>query len=586
MPRAKTVKDPVDEKFWNSQADRDGGPVGRRFTKKLPRKDDRLETKCDVVFAGSDGEDGKKHIHFFTPQTEQNMAFVAGCLGVGNTFAMRRVFAQDEFVAIATVFEQAREVNFLTAVQLSGTVEKPKSIATSQVMNILADPINTLRLRYLWNLDPSKPWSKDLIKELNSQVADEIQPHQQGLWCFARAVLNMIRALPASFPESVNFTHGHFPASLNDCHLALYAFRGYRILRMKGWKPKAWGLSASASSDKTGTKNASNAQFNFAFKIFVEKEDLPDDEDEGAPYLATIMPLTKDEDRAASRANPVYTASELQHQRDMVNAFNANNLTLDRLKEQDAKIDQNPEADESGDAAAGARIAASLRGVSMAMPSYLEAVKVLFPNGEGETLIDSHTQHAERAKRKLYKYQVQAIYNIRQAILDGPLNGIVLGDGCGLGKSLTVLVAFLLIAREYNERNPSGPYRPILLVCPPSVTGVWLLEYTRFFQSFLSCSIFQGSSETQDTSTDSARRIISSLDLLKAFYLPKGKFDPTDPRTSTKMVITSYPTYARRTLFDDQLVDKLKSAAAKDVDAGTVSREEPLQTTDRATPWT
>lgn len=664
-------EDKTNETFWNEEADRDADFVVRHYTCKTPAAVDKDKTRCDVAFAGEE-RNGKKTLYLFTASTDSNQAFVAGCLNVPNVFAMRRTFAQKDFMNIGNTFEDAQENNYLIPLK-----QKAKnatiSIKTEQILNSFAKRSDKDRFIYLWNLDPSLPWSQNVISDLNSRGDYEIPTHFYGVWCMIRAALNVVRTLPTSFPDSAD-EKGELPVTSNDFFLAVYAFKGWRSLRTKHWDPKGWGLTNATHSKSKKPTNARNAP---AYKIFIHKPDLDPEADEGAPFLAEHEekekgaktkgkePLariyTREEERlqfdvrkavgplehmdeARKRQNDalmkdvqkILAAEEGEdnlrsafakrlaatnlprlpeelHKEvfaDLSYRFVSTGKTLAWLKDvslpipwpeksasqtlvehlagQEATKDVAAkagdailaaiQADQVASSADGdktvdiASVVASLRGVSMELLPYVEAAAALFPNGEGETLYDRFAKDREAGQRLLYKHQVQAVFAILDKLLNSPLKGVILADGCGLGKSIIILAAFLATATEYNKRNPDGPFYPILLVFPSSICEVWLLEFTRFFADNLSCVVYHGSGDILNASDELGCRLITSAALLRGFYLPGGIFDRSNPKTSFKIVFTSYSTYARRTLINRKLAEKLKTQALEDVNKGVVSQ--------------
>lgn len=54
------------------------------------------------------------------------------------------------------------------------------------------------------------------------------------------------------------------------------------------------------------------------------------------------------------------------------------------------------------------------------------------------------------------------------------LNAGIVADACGLGKTLLALSFLVLMAR--NQAPSDGPFRPSLVLCPPTLLDTWLTE--------------------------------------------------------------------------------------------------------------
>lgn len=148
--------------------------------------------------------------------------------------------------------------------------------------------------------------------------------------------------------------------------------------------------------------------------------------------------------------------------------------------------------------------------------------------------------------RELKFYQVMGISYLVD--LDKTrIKSVILADDCGLGKTVTTLYSLWISGKEAAESNP--PYRPALVVVPLGLLDLWTEEYSKFFLDKFELLIFHASSATGKTSNRLQHLVRkTSADLAKEFATGGG-LDANNPKSATKVVLTSYHTWAARTLY-------------------------------------
>lgn len=120
---------------------------------------------------------------------------------------------------------------------------------------------------------------------------------------------------------------------------------------------------------------------------------------------------------------------------------------------------------------------------------------------------------------------------------DGPIQGGMLNDACGIGKTLTVLTTIY----HQGSRSTGGPMKPTLVLCPPTVIEVWMDEIQRCFGNLIRVFIFLG--RVPFVMKKWGHYIVSDHDELEREL---SKLDPDDPRTGRTIVLTSYGVWLGR----------------------------------------
>lgn len=117
------------------------------------------------------------------------------------------------------------------------------------------------------------------------------------------------------------------------------------------------------------------------------------------------------------------------------------------------------------------------------------------------------------------------------------LGGGILGDACGLGKTLTVPSLILFSARKTQlDGGRDIEHWPKIVVAPAGVIDVWIQEIDRYFGDQLTVLIFHGSPGTANR-LRKRHSLIKDIDHL---HERVGQLDPKDVRTALTVVVTSY----------------------------------------------
>ncbi|KAK2760045.1 hypothetical protein FQN54_002781 [Arachnomyces sp. PD_36] len=118
------------------------------------------------------------------------------------------------------------------------------------------------------------------------------------------------------------------------------------------------------------------------------------------------------------------------------------------------------------------------------------------------------------------------------------LRGGVLGDNCGLGKTVVMLVAIALMAARVE-----GPYKPTLWLAPAQTMEVGVSEVKQRFQGIITLKLYHR--RKKETSDPARKDMIIEPDQLGDYL---ENLDPTDPATARIVIMTTYNTLLRRTL--------------------------------------
>ncbi|KAJ5380672.1 uncharacterized protein N7496_003100 [Penicillium cataractarum] len=127
--------------------------------------------------------------------------------------------------------------------------------------------------------------------------------------------------------------------------------------------------------------------------------------------------------------------------------------------------------------------------------------------------------------------------------LGSPLQGGILSDACGMGKTLTSLCVIYFLIQRKMEYDWSPTFRASLIVVPSSDIPQWVDQIERYFGSKFNVLIFMGDPEHLQDSNRKQRTVKSTADLLKKL----DDLDPSDPRTAYTLVVTTYDTMHLRT---------------------------------------
>ena len=183
---------------------------------------------------------------------------------------------------------------------------------------------------------------------------------------------------------------------------------------------------------------------------------------------------------------------------------------------------------------AEAEIQVKMPSASVSVPTQTEAGKILGIDPRRPLLFEG-SEHETR----LNPWQTSGA--VKMVKTEGqPLGGGILGDDCGLGKTLTALT---LVYMSPKVRAGPKKFRPTLVACPASVINVWVTEYIKRFSTGLRLYIVHGSK----AQTSDPRRKDLTVDP-SAFADLLDSFDETDILTARTVILTAYGTWAKRSL--------------------------------------
>ena len=127
---------------------------------------------------------------------------------------------------------------------------------------------------------------------------------------------------------------------------------------------------------------------------------------------------------------------------------------------------------------------AKISGVSAEPPPYAEACKILSLNPAEPRWTHGYAAGDIPENGLVLKpWQVQgAAWMVLQEL--GPLRAYLLGDACGIGKTIQVLCAISFAAKEIQAKIEAGKVRdarPTLILAPSNCVEVWTDEMTKYF---------------------------------------------------------------------------------------------------------
>ncbi|KAI9642151.1 hypothetical protein NHQ30_008953 [Ciborinia camelliae] len=155
---------------------------------------------------------------------------------------------------------------------------------------------------------------------------------------------------------------------------------------------------------------------------------------------------------------------------------------------------------------------------------------------------DPHNIKIEGTTLKPYPHQV-----IDMAWLawmeDTFFGGGILASECGSGKTVVILLLILMTHRKLKATG-STEHFATLVVVPSAVIDVWYADFAKFFADVLTCRIFYGRSGNPDANREKCFVGTNIKDLEAELK----ELDPTNPDTSKTFFLTSYTTFARRSM--------------------------------------
>jgi superfamily II DNA/RNA helicase len=161
-------------------------------------------------------------------------------------------------------------------------------------------------------------------------------------------------------------------------------------------------------------------------------------------------------------------------------------------------------------------------------PSYIAACEMLELDPENPMV----------GNTRLQPWQVTGIAWMRAREILG-IRGGILGDQCGLGKTVQILMLILKAARLAKP-----PYRPTLIVAPSGLVDTWIEEiHSRFSDSFI-LHLFYGVVGPGGTTDPIRKRYTVNPKKLDEIV---SKMSPDDPNTSRTIILSAYGTWQTRT---------------------------------------
>jgi SNF2 family DNA or RNA helicase len=195
---------------------------------------------------------------------------------------------------------------------------------------------------------------------------------------------------------------------------------------------------------------------------------------------------------------------------------------------------------------------AKLSVVIDAMPSYADACKSLkysLNEAAREQLSIRYIERRNTSSVMPNPWQVVAAawMKIQEA---GPIKGELLALDCGLGKTISTLIHITKQAEIIETQFQAGKAidcRATLILCSNSIVDVWYKEWRTFFRNMLYFRQFYGSvtndlNITRKEITLPSNTKIARKKILKAF-------PPINSKTTRLLVVCSYETWGKRTLF-------------------------------------
>lgn len=135
---------------------------------------------------------------------------------------------------------------------------------------------------------------------------------------------------------------------------------------------------------------------------------------------------------------------------------------------------------------------------------------------------------------------------------ESPLHSGLLTDDMGLRKTLSSILLIILSAQICAKRasdnldSPPPVYRPTLIVCPSSAIATWKNELVKH-APHLPLTFYMGTERTTSL-LDRAATLLSSPGKLRKYINSLAK---DNPATATTIILTTYSTWLKRTLYED-----------------------------------
>jgi hypothetical protein len=136
-------------------------------------------------------------------------------------------------------------------------------------------------------------------------------------------------------------------------------------------------------------------------------------------------------------------------------------------------------------------------------------------------------------------------------LTDVCVNGAILADETGFGKTKQCLLAATIHALLFAEKDPQGRqcYRPILLVCPPTLIRQWVAEIY-YHWPFLRCVLSYEDNSLKNSLDITHIPQIAMREFPALEAMPQELrylFDPTCISARQVIIVKSYITHKNRT---------------------------------------
>ncbi|KAG4444508.1 hypothetical protein IFR05_000099 [Cadophora sp. M221] len=157
--------------------------------------------------------------------------------------------------------------------------------------------------------------------------------------------------------------------------------------------------------------------------------------------------------------------------------------------------------------------------------------------------IDPETFEIKGAGIKPFPHQVIDGAWMRDMEL-GPIQGGILANPCGSGKTILILMLVHQVYLELKEK-PDAHHTATFIFCPATVVNVWYADYLKAFKHLLKVKLFYGKRSTAVDGEHEERIVADDIAELDEFL---QSLDTSDSETSRTIIITSYGTFQSRAL--------------------------------------
>ena len=143
-----------------------------------------------------------------------------------------------------------------------------------------------------------------------------------------------------------------------------------------------------------------------------------------------------------------------------------------------------------------------------------------------------------------------------------PIEGGILTDDCGIGKTLQALVLVLRAARRLEQLHKDGqfdgPFQPTLILCPPHVIDIWFSECRTWTGKLEIYRWYESPEKVKDSIARQFTLPVKAWDLAEHIRV---RWPSNNPRSAFKLVISPYDTCTIRGL--KEKLESVSVAAAR-----------------------